>query len=79
MAEVTTKLAGQSFGNRLFYGTIRFIVIVICRLYLRLRIIDAHKIPRTGTYTLASSEHTTDDIPLAAQAAGQAVLGRQRR
>ena len=66
MAEVTTKLAGQSFGNRLFYGTIRFIVIVICRLYLRLRIIDAHKIPRTGTFILAPSHRSTLDIPVAA-------------
>ena len=47
MAEVTTKLAGQSRGNKLFYLTIRFIVIVICRVYLRLRIVDAHKIPKS--------------------------------
>ena len=66
MADVTTKLAGQSFGNRLFYGTIRFIVIVICRVYLRLRIIDAHKIPETGTFILAPSHRSTLDIPVAA-------------
>ena len=66
MADVTTKLAGQSFGNRLFYGTIRFIVIVICRVYLRLRLIDAHKIPKTGTFILAPSHRSTLDIPVAA-------------
>lgn len=66
MADVTTKLAGQSFGNRLFYGTIRIIVIVICRVYLRLRIIDAHKIPKTGTFILAPSHRSTLDIPVAA-------------
>ena len=66
MADVNTKLAGQSFGNRLFYGTIRFIVIVICRVYLRLRIIDAHKIPKTGTFILAPSHRSTLDIPVAA-------------
>ncbi len=66
MADVTTKLAGQSFGNRLFYGTIRFIVIVICRVYLRLQIIDAHKIPKTGTFILAPSHRSTLDIPVAA-------------
>lgn len=66
MADVTTKLAGQSFGNRLFYGTIRFIVIFICRVYLRLRIIDAHKIPKTGTFILAPSHRSTLDIPVAA-------------
>jgi len=66
MADVTTKLAGQSFGNRLFYGTIRFVVIVICRVYLRLRIIDAHKIPKTGTFILAPSHRSTLDIPVAA-------------
>jgi 1-acyl-sn-glycerol-3-phosphate acyltransferase len=66
MAEVTTKLAGQSVGNRLFYGTIRFIVIVICRLYLRLRIVNSHKIPKTGTFILAPSHRSTLDIPVAA-------------
>lgn len=53
MAEVTTKLAGQSRGNRFFYLTIRLIVIVVCRIYLRLRIVDAHKIPKSGTFILA--------------------------
>ena len=66
MAEVTTKLAGQSRGNKLFYLTIRFIVIVICRVYLRLRIVDAHKIPKTGTFILAPSHRSTLDIPVAA-------------
>lgn len=66
MAEVTTKLAGQSFGNRLFYGSVRGIVVIICRVYLRLRIVDAHKIPKTGTYILAPSHRSTLDIPVAA-------------
>jgi 1-acyl-sn-glycerol-3-phosphate acyltransferase len=66
MADVTTKLAGQSRGNRLFYLTIRFIVIAICRVYLRLRIVDAHKIPKTGTFILAPSHRSTLDIPVAA-------------
>ena len=66
MAEVTTKLAGQSWGNKLFYLTIRFIVIVICRIYLRLRIVDAHKIPKSGTFILAPSHRSTLDIPVAA-------------
>ena len=66
MAEVTTKLAGQSRGNRFFYLTIRLIVIVVCRIYLRLRIVDAHKIPRSGTFILAPSHRSTLDIPVAA-------------
>jgi 1-acyl-sn-glycerol-3-phosphate acyltransferase len=66
MAEVTTKLAGQSRGNRFFYLTIRLIVIVVCRLYLRLRIVDAHKIPKSGTFILAPSHRSTLDIPVAA-------------
>ena len=66
MADVTTKLAGQSRRNRLFYLTIRFIVIAICRVYLRLRIVDAHKIPKTGTFILAPSHRSTLDIPVAA-------------
>jgi len=66
MAEVTTKLAGQSRGNKFFYLTIRLIVIVICRIYLRLRIVDAHKIPKSGTFILAPSHRSTLDIPVAA-------------
>jgi 1-acyl-sn-glycerol-3-phosphate acyltransferase len=66
MADVTTKLAGQSRGNRFFYLTIRFIVIAICRVYLRLRIFDAHKIPKKGTFILAPSHRSTLDIPVAA-------------
>jgi 1-acyl-sn-glycerol-3-phosphate acyltransferase len=66
MADVTTKLAGQSRGNRLFYLTIRFIVIAICRVYFRLRIVDAHKIPKSGTFILAPSHRSTLDIPVAA-------------
>lgn len=66
MADVTTKLAGQSRGNRFFYLSIRLIVIAICRVYLRLRIFDAHKIPKTGTFILAPSHRSTLDIPVAA-------------
>jgi len=66
MAEVTTKLAGQSRGNRFFYLTIRLIVIVVCRIYLRLRIVDTHKIPKSGTFILAPSHRSTLDIPVAA-------------
>jgi len=66
MSEVTTKLAGQSIGNKMFYATIRGIVIAVCRAYLRLRIVDAHKIPKTGTFILAPSHRSTLDIPVAA-------------
>jgi 1-acyl-sn-glycerol-3-phosphate acyltransferase len=66
MADVTTKLAGQSRGNRLFYLTIRFLVIAVCRVYLRLKIIDAYKIPKSGTFILAPSHRSTLDIPVAA-------------
>ena len=66
MADVTTKLVGKSLGNKIFYLSVRFIVIGICRLYLRLRIVDAHKIPKTGTFILAPSHRSTLDIPVAA-------------
>lgn len=66
MAEVTTKLAGQSLANKWFYGSIRGIVVAICRLYLRLKVVDAHKIPKSGTFILAPSHRSTIDIPVAA-------------
>jgi 1-acyl-sn-glycerol-3-phosphate acyltransferase len=66
MAEVTTKLAGQSLANKWLYGSIRTIVVAICRLYLRLKVMDAHKIPKSGTFILAPSHRSTIDIPVAA-------------
>lgn len=66
MAEVTTKLVRKTLINKIFYLTVRFIVIGVCRVYLRLRIIDAHKIPKTGTFILAPSHRSTLDIPVAA-------------
>jgi 1-acyl-sn-glycerol-3-phosphate acyltransferase len=66
MAELTTKLVRKTLINKIFYLTVRFIVIGVCRLYLRLRIIDAHKIPKTGTFILAPSHRSTLDIPVAA-------------
>ncbi len=66
MAEVTTKLAGQSLANKWFYGAVRAIVVAVCRLYLRLKVVDAHKIPQTGTFILAPSHRSTIDIPVAA-------------
>jgi 1-acyl-sn-glycerol-3-phosphate acyltransferase len=66
MAEVTTKLVRKTLINKIFYLTVRFIVIGVCRLYLRLRIVDAHKIPKTGTFILAPSHRSTLDIPVAA-------------
>ena len=66
MADVTTKLVGKTLGNKILYLSVRFIVIGICRLYLRLRIVDAHKIPKTGTFILAPSHRSTVDIPVAA-------------
>lgn len=74
MAEVRTKLAGQSRGNRFFYLTIRLIVIVVCRVYLRLRIVDAHKIPKSGTFILAPSHRSTLDIPVAAAATRRRMM-----
>jgi len=74
MAEVTTKLAGQSIANKLFYAVIRFIVVAICRVYLRLTVVDAHKIPRTGTFILAPSHRSTVDIPVASATTRRRLL-----
>jgi 1-acyl-sn-glycerol-3-phosphate acyltransferase len=63
MADVTTKLVGKTLGNKILYLSVRFIVIGICRLYLRLRIVDAHKIPKTGTFILAPSHRSTQQPP----------------
>ncbi len=74
MAEVDTRLAGQSVASRLFYTVMRGIVVGICVAYTRTKVIGRHNIPRSGPFLLAPIHRSNIDTPLAA-----AVTSRRMR
>lgn len=66
MADVDTKLVGQSLGSRLFYRVMRAIVVGISVGYTRARVVGGHNIPKTGAFLLAPIHRSNIDTPLAA-------------
>lgn len=74
MAEVTSFMAGQSIISRLFYRMMHSLVVGICRLYTRTKIVGREKIPRDGAFLLAPIHRSNIDTPLAA-----AVTSRRLR
>ena len=66
MAEVDTRLAGQSVASRVFYTLIRGLVVGICVGYTRTKVVGKHNIPSTGAFLLAPIHRSNIDTPLAA-------------
>jgi 1-acyl-sn-glycerol-3-phosphate acyltransferase len=66
MAEVDTRLAGQSVASRVFYTLIRGVVVGICVGYTRTKVVGKHNIPSTGAFLLAPIHRSNIDTPLAA-------------
>lgn len=66
MADVDTKLIGQSLASRLFYKVMRAIVVGICVAYTRARVVGKHNIPQSGAFLLAPIHRSNVDTPLAA-------------
>lgn len=66
MAEVDTRLAGQSFASRVFYTLIRGLVVGICVGYTRTKVVGKHNLPSTGAFLLAPIHRSNIDTPLAA-------------
>ena len=65
MAEVNSVLAGNSWGARIFYSVIRFVVVAFCRIWLRLSVSGMQNIPSTGSFILAPIHRSIMDIPIA--------------
>ncbi|MEO8364112.1 MAG: lysophospholipid acyltransferase family protein [Ilumatobacteraceae bacterium] len=65
MAEVDSVLRGNSWGSRVFYSAIRFIVVVFCRTWLKLSVIGSENIPSQGAFILAPIHRSIMDIPIA--------------
>ena len=65
MAEVDSVLVGNSWGARVFYSIIRFIVVVFCRTWLKLSVSGRENIPSDGPFILAPVHRSNMDIPIA--------------
>jgi 1-acyl-sn-glycerol-3-phosphate acyltransferase len=74
MAEVDTRLIGQSLVSKIFYTVIRALVVGLSVAYTRTKVIGRHNIPHNGAYLLAPIHRSNIDTPLAA-----AVTSRRLR
>ena len=65
MSDVESYLAGGSLISRSFYSLIRNLLVLLCLVVTRVRIIDRHKVPATGAFILAPIHRSNIDSPLA--------------
>lgn len=65
MAEVESVLVGNSWIARIFYSAVRLIVVVFCRVWLKLTVVGKHNIPAHGAFILAPVHRSNMDIPIA--------------
>lgn len=65
MAEVDSVLVRNSWSARIFYSVIRFIVVVFCRIWLKLSVTGTQNIPSAGAFILAPVHRSIMDIPIA--------------
>lgn len=68
MAVVDSRIVGQSKSTKIFYAIVRFLVLAICRTYLRLRVVGLENVPKTGAFVFAPTHRSTIDIPVASAA-----------
>ncbi|MFN5841485.1 MAG: lysophospholipid acyltransferase family protein [Acidimicrobiaceae bacterium] len=66
MAEVDTRLIGQSRTSKMLYTLIRGLVVGLCVGYTRTKVVGKHNIPSTGAFLLAPIHRANIDTPLAA-------------
>lgn len=65
MSGVDTFLAGNGRASRAFYQFVRFLVVGICRTYLRMSIEGGENVPSTGAFVLAPVHRSYIDTPIA--------------
>ena len=68
MTQVNTFLAGHGLVSRIFYSVIRRIIVLICTVYFRLRIVGKKNIPKTGAFILSPIHRSNVDTPIACAA-----------
>ena len=65
MSDVESYLVGGSLISRSFYSLVRNLLVLLCLVVTRVRIIDRHKVPATGAFILAPIHRSNIDSPLA--------------
>ena len=68
MAAVDSRIVGQSMSSKVLYACVRALVILICRSYLRLRVVGLENVPKSGAFVFAPTHRSTIDIPVASAA-----------
>lgn len=66
MADVDTRLIGQSPISKIFYTVIRALVVGLSVAYTRTKVVGKHNVPQSGAYLLAPIHRSNIDTPLAA-------------
>ena len=65
MADVDSFLAGSSRTSRAFYAVVRAIVVFLCVVVTRVRVVGRERIPADGAFVLAPIHRSNIDTPLA--------------
>lgn len=65
MTEVDSVLVRNSWGVRFFYSVVRFLIVVFCRIWLKLSVTGSQNIPSDGAFILAPVHRSIMDIPIA--------------
>ena len=65
MADVDSRLAGDSVPSRLFYSVVRNVLVFLCLVVTRVTISGRENIPRSGAFVLAPVHRSNIDSPLA--------------
>jgi 1-acyl-sn-glycerol-3-phosphate acyltransferase len=68
VAAVDSRIVGQSMSSKVLYACVRALVILICRSYLRLRVVGLENVPKSGAFVFAPTHRSTIDIPVASAA-----------
>ena len=66
MAEVDSRLAGNSLASRAFYSFVRGLLALLCRIVTRYEVVGRENIPSSGAFVLAPIHRSNIDTPLAA-------------
>jgi len=61
MAIVDSRIVGQSRSTKIFYAVVRALVVGLCRILLRLRVVGLENVPKTGAFVFAPTHRSTID------------------
>jgi 1-acyl-sn-glycerol-3-phosphate acyltransferase len=65
MTKISTKLIGNTVGDRIAYHTVRLIVTWFCRIWCRMTVDGRENVPAEGLFLLAPTHRSILDTPIA--------------